>query len=126
MKLFVYGTLKSGHYNHRAISMDKQNRLIFDDAFIQGQMFDLGAYPAVDIYGDKVVKGELWDISPETLNRLDHIEGHPHHYLRISVPLLGNPYSMSKYEKVLTYHMPKSRLPKNAVPMPVGNWPLKR
>lgn len=120
MMVFVYGTLKSGHYNHRCISIDASNKRIFDDAYVLGEMFDLGAFPAIT-KGNKPIFGEVWDVSPETLKRLDHLEGHPDHYIRVKVPLLGD-----AKETVWAYVMPKERLPQRAVPMPVGNWPMRR
>lgn len=121
-RVFVYGTLKSNHYNHRALSIAPDSKLVFDDAFIQGTMYDLGPFPAVVPKAPGQVIGEVWDVSDETLDRLDHIEGVPLFYVREKVPLLGSTVG----HDVWAYFLPKDRLPKRAVPMPVGNWPIKR
>lgn len=118
-QVFVYGTLKKGHYNHRCISMDKTAKLLIDDAFISAKMYDLGAFPAA-VAGFSQVKGEVWDVDDETLERLDHLEGHPRHYCRRMMYIIGG--SVSAW----VYLMDREKLPKNAVPMPVGNWPIKR
>lgn len=82
-------------------------------------MYDLGAFPAIT-EGKKPIQGEVWEVDQETLERLDHLEGHPNLYLRLQVPLLGGK------EKVWAYFLPEDRLPQRATPMPVGNWPMKR
>ena len=75
--VFVYGTLKSG---------DRNNYLLKGSKFIQkdsifGTLFDLGRFPALTD-GHKKVYGEIWEISDETLRRLDRLEGVPHLYSR--------------------------------------------
>lgn len=118
-KVFVYGTLKTGHYNHRVLKIGGTSKLLVDDAYITGKMFDLGPYPVVT-EGDRPVKGEVWLVDDNTLERLDHLEGHPRHYERQQVPLL---YSSDFL--VWVYRMKPSDIPARAVPMPVANWPLK-
>lgn len=118
-RVFVYGTLKSGHYNHRCISMDKTSKMVEEESFIVGQMFDLGAFPAVTP-GHMPIKGEVWEVSDETLARLDHLEGHPDFYVRMEVPLMH-----SKDSLVWVYFIPHEYVARKK-PMPVGNWPLKR
>jgi gamma-glutamylaminecyclotransferase len=116
--VFVYGTLKKGHYNHRCISMDPTAKLVFDDAVVQADMYNLGAFPAIT-QGKGHVQGEVWLVSDLTLDRLDHLEGHPDFYKRKEIFFGGK-------QKAWAYFMLKENLPKNAVPMPVGNWPIRR
>lgn len=72
--VFVYGTLKRGEVRARfwprpAVSVEA--------AVIQGQMHDLGPYPAL-VDGQHQIAGELWRLAPEdmpeTLRVLDAIE----------------------------------------------------
>jgi len=97
--VFVYGSLKSGFGNHRclsgAIPMEEDARL--HDA----TMLDLGAFPAV-IPGANTVYGELYEVTPEILERLDRLEGHPTFYQRHKVTILcykwtGEEYSASAW-----------------------------
>lgn len=129
--VFVYGTLKTGHYNNRALTLSKTSKLIFDDAFVKGQMYDLGPYPAVVVTpgSESAVKGEVWEVDDETLARLDHLEGHPTFYLRQKLPLLSyshNPSVNKDAWQVWVYTMQAMELPAKARPMSVGNWPIKR
>lgn len=119
--VFVYGTLKQGHYNHALISNDPTARLIMDDAFVQGQMYDLGNYPAIVPKSPGQSIGEVWEVSEKTLKRIDQIESHPAYYVREEIPLLG----FTSHWKAWAYFLPRDRLPLHATPMLVGNWPKK-
>lgn len=125
--VFVYGTLKTGHYNHRCLTLGGTSKRIFDDAFVKGHMYDLGPYPAVVITpgSQGVVKGEVWEVDDETLDRLDHLEGHPDFYERKEFYLTGEGGETSSWI-VWVYTMEPMDLPAKARPMPVGNWPIKR
>lgn len=120
-KIFVYGTLKSGMPNHSLIADDKSSKMLFDDGIIRGRMYSLGQYPAIVPEDWGYCKGEVWEVSDEVLVMLDRLEEHPEFYVRQEVSLLE-----SKEWKVWAYMMPKERLPKFAVPMPVGNWLVTR
>lgn len=119
--VFVYGTLKSGHYNHGIIKTDPTAKLILDDAFVQGQMYDLGQYPAIVPKTPGQSMGEVWDVSEATIRKMDSLESHPKLYVREEVPLLGCTTTWTTW----AYFLPRDRLPSNAIPMPVGNWPNK-
>ncbi len=81
--LFVYGTLKRGHYNHRWL----------EDAAYIADVITKRRYPMVvhkepfpyllDREGAGYrIKGELYKIDRETLHMLDILEGYPELYNR--------------------------------------------
>jgi gamma-glutamylcyclotransferase (GGCT)/AIG2-like uncharacterized protein YtfP len=77
--VFVYGTLKRGHGNHRLMT----GTFLGEDR-ISGKLYDLGAYPAVG-RADGVVHGEVYLVDGDTMARLDRLEGIPHLYQRVRV-----------------------------------------
>jgi gamma-glutamylcyclotransferase (GGCT)/AIG2-like uncharacterized protein YtfP len=72
--VFVYGTLKRGF---------RANRLIADSEFLgpaktapNFRLFNVGSFPGLVRAEDGVsVEGELYEVSPETLEYLDQYEG---------------------------------------------------
>jgi gamma-glutamylcyclotransferase (GGCT)/AIG2-like uncharacterized protein YtfP len=77
-RLFVYGTLMSGHlraqaWPHRPASITP--------AWTRGELYDLGPYPAL-VSGSDRIRGEIWAFPPDsadwlaTLATLDALEGH--------------------------------------------------
>lgn len=94
-RVFVYGSLKQGHGNHRLLSRARDiggaEFLGMDALFGQYGMLDWGAFPAlVDRTGRKdaekdFVVGEVYAVSEATLMALDGLEGHPHFYNRTKV-----------------------------------------
>lgn len=97
MKVFVYGTLKRGYWNHRLLEKSK----FVGEGTISGyELYDLGSYPGI-IPGEKKdeVDGELYEIDNETLIRLDRLEGEGFLYLRKEVEVDINGHM----EKVLIY-----------------------
>lgn len=119
--VFVYGTLKRNHANHRIIAQDESAKCVFYDAFIKGEMFDLGQYPAVVLSGKGVVFGELWYVDSATLHRMDKLEGHPDYYKRVLVPLLGAEKNTQGYV-AWVYVMQKEQFREELKPMFVANW----
>ncbi len=83
--VFVYGTLMRGQRNHRYL----------DGAQFLGSvrtagaytLVSLGSFPALREHGSSSIAGELYSVGSATLATLDHLEGHPHFYLRGSVQL---------------------------------------
>ena len=86
MYVFVYGTLKQGFEN---------NHLLAESEFI-GNGITKCMYPMVAIVKaypyliddenhGKFVKGEVYKIDKNTLNKLDRLEGYPEHYNRRNI-----------------------------------------
>jgi gamma-glutamylaminecyclotransferase len=103
--VFVYGTLRKGHYNHKVMERAKGKYIGLGE--ISATMIDLGAYPAVcniENTGDKV-RGEIYEISSQdNLNHLDRLEGYPWMYSRdeVKVTIPDFPDNI----KAWVYHMP--------------------
>jgi gamma-glutamylcyclotransferase (GGCT)/AIG2-like uncharacterized protein YtfP len=97
--LFVYGTLLRGEPNHLQLS---------DAAFVRAartearyELLDLGGYPALLEDGATAISGEVYDVDPELLEKLDAFEEVPELYERKRVRLSDG--------HVDAYVMPRSR-----------------
>lgn len=83
--IFVYGTLKRGHSNHRLlegaefIGVDQAPGVVYG-----GNRFVPVAQPCEE---ERWIIGEVYRVDAETLKRLDRLEGHPHAYTRTPVKL---------------------------------------
>lgn len=110
IKVFVYGTLKRGEGNHRLLA---QGCLFIGDDTIKAKLFDLGHFPAIQ-QGTDVVQGEVYMVGPNTLRRLDALEGHPNFYKREVVTTLN------KKHDVWAYFMPE--MVYKARHLPEGVW----
>lgn len=80
--LFVYGTLKSGHGNHRLL--ERCPFVQHDEA--PGRMFGAGV-PVVAPNDTDWVKGEVYEVTLAQMRACDRLEGHPHSYTRTLVTL---------------------------------------
>jgi len=77
--LFVYGTLMSGFWNNRLL---ENAVLLSKNAQISAVLIDLGGIPGVvysDDGDDLIVKGELYEVDPITIERCDRLEGYREH-----------------------------------------------
>lgn len=83
MKIFVYGTLKSGFSNH--ILLEELGAKFIGKAIVQGfTLHDLVYYPAaVMTDNDSKISGEVYEI--EDISMLDHLEDYPEMYDRMQV-----------------------------------------
>lgn len=94
IRVFVYGTLLSGEPNH----------LVLDGARFVGEarteprfsLHDMGPYPAMVADGEHAIVGEVYEVRPPLLARLDRLEGHPHFYRR-SVIVLADATAAETY-----------------------------
>lgn len=111
-RVFVYGTLKRGHHNHRLLEAGRARCL--GAGRIAGTMHDLGAFPAVALSGDGTVHGEVYEVSAETLRALDRLEGTPNFYQRTRV-------SMSTGMGTWVYNMDPKRLADRQI-VTSGRW----
>ena len=89
MFIFVYGTLKKGYGNNALL---QKTGAIFIETTIPAKplfdLVDLGHFPGL-IPGFFYVQGELYDVSGETIQRLDWLEGHPDFYYRQTIIIQG-------------------------------------
>jgi len=75
IRLFVYGTLKRGFCRHQALSGERF--LGPARTAPEYQLVNVGTYPGLLKGTDtrRSIQGEVWEIRPDTLPRLDRIEG---------------------------------------------------
>lgn len=87
--VFVYGTLMTERANHRhfmtgAVSVGAGELYGY-------AMYDLGAYPGIKLSRKDSVKGELFLVDEQTMERLDMLEGNGNLYDRVNVEVRGKP-----------------------------------
>jgi len=73
--MFVYGSLKKGHFNHYLIDENPRNRFI-RKGFVEGyNLYLLWSYPGIKpgLSSDKVYV-ELYSLSEEVYDRIDKME----------------------------------------------------
>lgn len=81
MRVFVYGTLLSGCYNHGCL----RDQQFLGAASIRGfALYNLGSYPGIIPATEEAVQGEVYEVDEETLARLDRLEGNGWLYNRRS------------------------------------------
>lgn len=82
--VFVYGSLKKNHYNHKNFLGDSK---YLGDASTTPKytMWSLGGFPAVCVSGKTAIIGEVYEVELDVLRRLDLLEGVPHFYQRLNV-----------------------------------------
>lgn len=110
--LFTYGTLMRGYGNHRCIEGSK---FLGTDRVKGFDMYSMSAYPCVKI-GDeeKIVYGEIFEITEEQFKRCDSLEGYPRFYNRKEV-------TTETGKKVIIYFIEKDNYP-NLSLVESGNW----
>jgi gamma-glutamylaminecyclotransferase len=96
--VFVYGTLRQSHANHQLLKDSKY----YGTGVTRGNyaMYIAGGYPYVVVSESRYpIVGELYAVGPETLARLDKMEGHPHYFNRREIPVTveGCEYSAWMY-----------------------------
>ena len=81
IKIFVYGTLKSGN-STRGLDgfgledVEKRKLGIASTTESKFNMVDLGSFPGVVINGEYDIIGEVWEGGEDFLDLCDSIEGH--------------------------------------------------
>lgn len=112
MRVFVYGTLKSGFYNHHHLSKAKFLGEYYTPP--KYAFYDLGYYPAMTNENKRIsVKGEVYQVDKNTLRELDLLEGVPELYQRIML-------RCGKYGQCYTYIM--NKVPSNVPLILNGEW----
>ena len=81
-RVFVYGTLKKDFGNHYFLKDSE----FLGHAEVKGTIYSLGHFPGAKLDEEGIIKGEIYEVNKETLERLDRLEGHPRLYLRTKVP----------------------------------------
>ena len=115
--VFVYGSLKRGCSNH--LFLERARRL--------GAAWTVERYALlVDEYplvydGDPVgpVRGEVYEVDPALLARIDHLEQHPDFYRRRKVPVRLDDGAVID---AWLYFFPR----RIGVPVPSGDWGPER
>ena len=83
-KIFVYGTLLKGDYNH--VLLGNSTFIGTGRTTPNFNLVDLGSFPGL-INGNGIVTGEVYEVNEDTLARLDRLEGHPGFYNRTPITL---------------------------------------
>ncbi len=95
--VFVYGTLKSGFWNHGCLHDNDAPSFRIDRGgartserypmFVRkpGSIPFVIPAPGIGYH----ILGELWQVSSVTLRILDNLEGHPHGYERRLIPVIA-------------------------------------
>jgi len=91
MRLFVYGTLRQGCTNHNLIFGSRYlGPVETKDPYVMVTQKSR-SYPYIFRQADLLtyhVKGELYEVTEETMRRLDVLEGHPDHYRRQQITVI--------------------------------------
>jgi gamma-glutamylaminecyclotransferase len=123
--VFVYGSLMGGLHNHRLLVAARP----LGPARTAPRTFrllDLGEFPALVAArpggreGLPPVRGELYGVDRDTLDRLDRLEGHPNLYLRATVMVY--PETPGAPCRVQGYVMPPGRAWGDPPIVPGGDW----
>lgn len=95
-KVFVYGTLKTGHYNNRILQ--RSNGIFLGEFKTEPEftMKHLGAFPGVLTEGNTSIQGEVFEV--DDLSCLDQLEGYPHFYDRVLID--------TSYGQAWVYYLP--------------------
>jgi len=81
--IFVYGTLREGHANHEIYLSDVEKET---DGITKGDLYTSGVPVATP--GSGIIKGEVYNIDQNRLERIDALEGHPACYRRRLKPIV--------------------------------------
>lgn len=112
IRVFVYGTLRGGESNHHLLGQSAP--VAFTRTEAAYELVSLGAYPAMLAGGTTAVVGEVYEVDPFTLARLDELEEHPHFYQRQTIRLENG-------EEVMAYLLPPEQA-RGRTPISSGDW----
>ncbi len=115
-RVFVYGTLLQGEGNHDLLS--RAEFLGPARTPPRFALHDLGGFPGLVAGGEHAVEGEVYIVGPDTLARLDQLEGHPRFYRRA-------PIALEDGSTVETYLLPRDRVVGRPV-ITSGSWRARR
>jgi gamma-glutamylaminecyclotransferase len=87
MKIFVYGTLKTGHCRSHLLADQK---FVCDAETEDGYaIFNCGGFPGLVESETGIVEGEIWQVDEQYVDYLDKIEGSPFLYKLEPVKING-------------------------------------
>lgn len=102
--VFVYGTLKQGHGNHRLL--EGSMYLGVAESVTEGVLYDWGcpafthSQLAISEAPIASVRGELYKVTPDILLILDRLEGHPDFYYRVQIPIKNKSHAWCYFNNV--------------------------
>ena len=70
INIAVYGSLKKGRYNHGIL----EGAELLGKSTVKGQLYSMGAYPALVRQGENKYEVELYSVSEEVFNPIDRME----------------------------------------------------
>lgn len=108
----VYGSLRKGCTNHHYLH---EGKYLGTDRIGGWQMYSNGSFPYVR-KGDGKITTEVYEVSRETLARIDELEGYPLHYDRKIVET-GHGKSWLYFVK---------EVPAGCIHLPDGDWIIGR
>lgn len=75
VRIFVYGSLRKGHYNYDAYLKDKSTFISY--GYVKGDLYTIEGviYPAL-VEGEGTVIGEIYEVSEEVLKAIDELENY--------------------------------------------------
>lgn len=118
-RVFVYGSLRHGFGNN---SMLHESKFVgYAKTNPRFTMVDLDHFPGVVEKGDTPITGELYDVDENTLDSLDHLEGHPDFYERKSVVVADD---SGKIQSAEIYILPEMWM-EDAPVVISGDWRLR-
>uniref|UniRef100_A0A1A9VJ23 Gamma-glutamylcyclotransferase family protein n=1 Tax=Glossina austeni TaxID=7395 RepID=A0A1A9VJ23_GLOAU len=95
-KIFVYGTLKNGEFNHSLLTNANNGfaRYLGEGKMVERYPLIIGTRFNIPFLLDKCgrgqnVKGEVYEVDKEMLKKLDELEGYPDYYDRRAAPKDG-------------------------------------
>jgi len=115
MKIFVYGSLMRGEFNHYLL----KNNKFLGAGRTKGEyyFYDLGGFPGIVESGKTAVLGEIYEADCSTIVKLDILESHPQFYRRSRIELEDG-------QEVQTYILDKGYA--RGVPLIInGDWKNK-
>ncbi len=82
-KVGVYGSLRAGLHNHVVLG----DSCLIDTVRteVPYKMVSLGGFPGLVSSAPEVITIEVYEVTPETMRDLDHLEGYPNFYNRTTV-----------------------------------------
>ena len=105
IRVFVYGTLRLGETYHHLMSACEY--LGPRSTAPEYELVNIGRYPGLIMDGATSVRGDLFLVTPEILEKLDEYEGYPEDYSRESIDLEGAETAVAYIYRLNVENCPK-------------------